>query len=562
MPRLRPLPRLMPALFALLLFAACTGGNAEPVAGPSASAGGPDATSSSSGGVIPGDGDPSSSPSSADVFAPEDLVLDVATPEASTLDPMRIQDPASVLVARQLFEGLTRWDPETNKVLPAAAESWKASDGGRKFTFTLRSGMTFHDGSPVTSEDFRFAFDRIAQKKSGSELAYTLELVDGFPETNGLGDSKHLSGLKTPDEQTLVVKLTEPFFDFPAVLTHPGLVPVRKQDVAKIDRFLASPNGNGPFEIAQEWAPGEAVVLKKFDGFIDDVKLDGIRFIPFKDSVASWIPFTDGSLDVAEVPAGQVQAALEVYGDQGYLPFLAGYYYGFNVKSAKLKDKRLRTAINLAIDRDLIATRIYKDTMIAPRGIVPSGMPGFENDVCEQLCAFAPGAAKKLVRQLPKKAREVQLDYTQGPPHRQVALRIKKNLQAVGLKVAVKGYELDKYLNRLTKGDTGMYRLGWIAEYPVPDVFLSALFASSSPDNHSGFGSAAVDKLLEKAHGTKSEKKRLRLYRRAEKEVMQRVPIVPIGSFETHWAAQPNVTGLHFDTMGGFDAAGVSLAKV
>lgn len=555
--------RVASALSLVLVLGACTGGTGSPVAGPTASAGGPDnsnGTSSSPADGSSSPGIPGATPSSNDVFQPGDSVLDVATPEAATLDPMRIQDPASVLVARQLFEGLTRWDPVAQKVLPAAASSWKISKGGKKFTFALRPGMTFHDGSPVTSNDFRYAFDRIAQKKSGSELAYTLELVDGFAETNGLGQSKHLAGIKAPTKRKLVIKLSEPYYDFPAVLTHPGLVPVRKQDVTKIDAFLKDPNGNGPFEMAQPWAPGEAVILKRFDGYPGNTGLDGIRFIPFKDSVASWIPFTDAKLDVAEVPAGQVDAALELYGDQGYLPFLAGYYYGFNMKGPELKDIRLRTAIDLAINRTLIATRIYKDTMIAPRGIVPSGMPGFDKDACGKLCTYQPKAARKLVKSLPKSERRVHLEYTEGPPHKQVAAHIRRDLQAAGLKVTVKGYPLTKYLTRLTNGDQSMYRLGWIAEYPVPDVFLTSLFGSSSPDNHSGFSSPAVDKLLSKAHRSKTEPVRLKLYRKAEKKILRKVPIVPIGSFETHWAAQPAVKGLHFDTMGGFDALGVSIA--
>jgi peptide/nickel transport system substrate-binding protein/oligopeptide transport system substrate-binding protein len=546
------------ALSVALIFGACTSGD-DPLAGPSATAEGPTSETNpdgSTGSPV----DPAASPSGQDVFEPTAAVLDVAIPQAATLDPMRIQDPASVLVARQLFEGLTRWDPETQKVVPAAAESWKASKGGRRFVFKLRAGMTFHDGSPVTSKDFAFAFDRIAQKKSGSELAYALDLIEGFPETNGLGDSKHLAGLKTPNAQTLEVKLVEPFYDFPSVLTHPGLVPVRKDDVKKLNSFLKAPNGNGPFEIAETWAPGEAVMLKRFEDYTSPAALDGIRFVPFKDAVASWIPFTDGEFDIAEVPAGQFDAALEVYGERGYLPFLAGYYFGFNLDSASVKDERLRRAINYAIDRESIASRIYKDAMVPPRGIVPLGMPGFNNDACGELCVYSPQDARRLVRQLPKKSRKVHIDFTKGAPHDQVARAVKKNLTAIGLKVSTKGYPLDKYLDVLTKGKASTYRLGWIAEYPLADVFLSSLFASSSPDNHSDFASRAVDKLLDKAHSAKKEKARLKLYRRAEKLILAEVPIVPIGSFETHWAAQPAVGGLNFDTMGGFDAQFVTLA--
>ncbi len=298
-----------------------------------------------------------------------------------------------------------------------------------------------------------------------------------------------------------------------------------------------------------------------FEDAITEPEIDGIRFVPFPDAVRSWIPFTNGEFDVAEVPAGQLAAAAEAYGDQGYVPFLAGYYYGFNLEAPELADRRLRVAISRAIDRRAIAKSIYKGTMIPPRGIVPEGMPGFEDDGCGKLCSFSPEAASKLVEGLPKKSRRVLIEYTAGEPHDKVAAFIKRNLTGVGLEVKTKGYALEKYLGRLGDKKQSTYRLGWIAEYPSADVFLSSLFSSDSPDNHTAYTSATVDALLEKAEGTKSARKRLALYKQAEKRILAAAPIVPIGSFETHWAAQPAVQGIEFDILGGFDADTVSIAE-
>lgn len=144
----------------VLLGAACSDDSSTPTTpteqDPGGSAAG-DGTSTPD----PLEGEPSIAPSPSEpVFENEANVLRVAVREPSTLDPMRLRDPGSVLVARQLYEGLTRWDPVTQSVVPAVAESWKVSDGGRTFTFTLRADATFHDASPVTAEDFRFAFDR------------------------------------------------------------------------------------------------------------------------------------------------------------------------------------------------------------------------------------------------------------------------------------------------------------------------------------------------------------------------------------------------------------------
>ncbi|MGH2752921.1 MAG: peptide ABC transporter substrate-binding protein [Actinomycetota bacterium] len=539
----------------VVILGACTG-DPDPAVGPVATAGGatPGAETTAPTGGSP---TPTESPN----FEPDAVVLDVAVTEPSTLDPMRIQDPASVLVARQLYEGLTAWDPDAEEVIPAAAESWEVSNGGRTFTFELRSGMTFHDGRSVRAEDFLFAFNRIAKKKSGSELAYTLDRVEGFEEVNQFGDSNKLSGLRAPNDTTLKITLSEPFREFPAVLTHPGLVPLRKDSVEDTETFLSEPAGNGAFQIVEPWTPGESVTMKSFDDFFVSQDLDGIRFNPFPDAAASWLQFVAGDFDVAEVPAGQIEAAAEAFGDRGYKPFLAGYYYGLNVKSKALRKRRGREAISRAIDREYIATNIYKETMAAPRGIVPRGMPGFEDDICARLCEHSPAAARSMVRRLPAKRREVRLEYTVGPPHTQVARAVKQDLEDVGFNVKVKGYAFDRYLRRLRAGDQEMYRLGWIAEYPVADVFLSSLFAADSPDNHSGFSSKKVDKLLSKAHKESSEAARVELYRRAERKILAKVPIVPIGDFVTHWAAQENVENIQFDVMGGFDAVTVRLLE-
>jgi oligopeptide transport system substrate-binding protein len=138
---------------------------------------------------------------------------------------------------------------------------------------------------------------------------------------------------------------------------------------------------------------------------------------------------------------------------------------------------------------------------------------------------------------------------------------VSRALEKVGFSVKVNAYRFEDYLRRLNSGRSQLFRLGWIAEYPVADEFLSSLFGSDAPDNHSNFASQRVDRLLERAHAEESATRRLHLYRRAEDEILQRAPVIPIGSFVSHWVAKPRVEGIEFDVMGGFDAAGISLAE-
>ncbi|MGH2820422.1 MAG: ABC transporter substrate-binding protein, partial [Actinomycetota bacterium] len=243
-------------LLLTLLAGACTRSGSDPQAGPQATASArPEETEA------PPEQDGEPRPPGPDLprgggedpFTPEDEVLTVAIKEPRTLDPMRIADPGSVLIARQLYEGLTRWDPDERKVVPGAAASWKVKDEGRRFVFRLRNDLTFHDGTPITSKDFQYAFDRIARKKNASDLAFTLEPVKGFAAVNQFGKSGELSGIRTPNARTLVIELRRSLTEFAAVLTHPALVPLPRRAVRRYDRFLSRPMGNGSFRMARPW---------------------------------------------------------------------------------------------------------------------------------------------------------------------------------------------------------------------------------------------------------------------------------------------------------------------
>ncbi|HVF53241.1 MAG TPA: ABC transporter substrate-binding protein [Actinomycetota bacterium] len=501
---------------------------------------------------------PDATPTAPEIFEEGAEILDVAIRQPATLDPLRIGDPGSMLVARQLYEGLTRWDPLAEEVQPAAAESWSTSDG-RTFVFKLRAGMTFHDGSPVEAQHFAYAFDRIALKENASEIAYALEGIIGFHEVNGAGTASHLAGVTTPDPLTLSIELVAPYHELPAVMTHPALVPLHPAAVADYDSFLAEPVGNGPFRMAAPWIPGGPVALMAFAGFYETPEADGIRFLPYPDAAASWLQFRDGLIDVAEVPAGQTEDASAMFGEQGFTEFASGYYFGFNLDSPDLRDPRLRAGINRAIDREAIARDVFAGSMSPARGIVPAGLPGFQENVCVDICDYDPDAARRVIGLLPRAERRVAIQYTEGDPHEQVARMVKRDLEAVGLEVTLRGFRFSRYVDLLNANLHTMYRMGWLAEYPVADVFLTPLFSGKSPDNHSSFSSVRVDRLLTEAHAEPSPGRRAQLYIAAEKAILKEMPIVPIGSYETHWAVQGAVDGIVFDVMGGFDAFDVSV---
>ena len=553
------------ALLALgLLAAACTESGSVRAEGPQATVSvgastSPEASLSTSPSTTPSDGESLTPVTGTNPFEEEDNIVSIAVKDPATLDPMLIGDPGSTLVARQLYEGLTRWDTGKKEVVPAVAESWKVQDKGAKFTFKLKPGLTFHDDSAVTAQTFIFAFDRIAKRKNASELAYLLRRVKGFDEVNKIGKVDHLEGLKAPDDRTLIIELTEPDQDFPAVLTHPGLVPLSRDAVANADEFLRNPIGNGPFQMAQPWDVGGDIYLEAFDGAPEQPSVDGLQLIPYPEAAASWLDFLEGQIDISETPAGQIEDAGKRFGTSGFKALMNGYSYGINIESKSLQNPKLRRAINFAINRSTIAEIVYNGIMERPRGIVPPGVPGFQEDICEKLCAYAPKDAARLVRQLPATARSVELAFPDESPHPAVARLIKRSLVKAGLDVTLNPLKFKDFFDLLQSDEQSMYRLTWIAEYHSPDAYLGALFESDSPNNHSGFSSEKVDALFEKARSEPKRDKRLKIYAKAEVEILKTSPIIPLGYFTIHWSAQENVDGLAVDSTGGFDA--VSLSK-
>ena len=561
---------LMPARLVALTALLSTGALACTPAGDTR-AEGPQATVTAGGSASPGatsSASPSASPSGEDGITPvtgtnpfteEDVVLTIAVKDPATLDPMLIGDPGSTLVARQLYEGLTRWDPRRHEVVPAVAESWKVADKGKRFTFKIPEGLTFHDGSPLTAQDFVFAFDRIADRENASDLAYILQRVKGFRAVNDLGKQDHLEGLRAPDDRTLIIELAQSDQDFPAVLTHPGLVPLEAAAVRNEDEFLRNPIGNGPFQMAQPWDVGGEIYLEATDGAPQQPTVDGLRLIPYQEAASSWLDFLEGELHISEAPAGQLEDAAARFGGQNFKALMNGYAYGFNLHAKGLEDITVRKAVNYAIARESIGKVVYNGIMKPPRGIVPPGVPGFQKNLCKKLCSYQPKVARRLVSGVPRRSRKLTLEFPKEAPHDEVARLLKRNLEAVGFKVTLEALKFDKFFDLLQTGAHSTYRLTWLAEYHSPDAYLGALFDSDSPDNHSGFSSKKVDALLEKARAEFQLGKRLDLYRRVEKLVLKQVPVVPIGYFTVNWASQPDVNGLRVDSTGTFDAAGVSL---
>jgi len=489
-------------------------------------------------------------------------VLRVGIERPQSLDPAQARTPSELLVADQLFDSLTAYDPETLAVVPALASRWQASPDQRKWDFTLRPGATFANGRAITSADVKYSLERIAKKGSSSPAAAQLESVTGFRAVNIEGKGETLAGVTTPSPDVVHFDLDQPLSSLPAVLGHPtfGVVP-RESVAAESPGFAVQPVGSGPFSLQSR--RDDLLHLVPSPG-TSNLPLRAVDFYLQDDAAASYDGFLAGRLDWTSVPPDRVEQAAEQRGPAGARPYLGELFYGFNLKSPKFADVRFRQAIVAAIDRDAIVRVVYGPSATVLRGLIPAGVPGASPDACAERCARDLDRARALVGQAfpaGKVVPEIQIDFDDDGTQRAVAQAIQANLAEVGIPSALRPHTYADYLRFAISGQQELFRLGWIGAYPTADAFLTPLFQTGLRDNITGFTSTPVDNTLKNGRAEPDEAKRIGSYQAAEKLVLDQMPIVPLAQFQFQSVSAARVSGLVVSGLGTFDATKVRVGS-
>lgn len=485
-------------------------------------------------------------------------VLRIGVTPLGNLDPSQARSIEQVLVADQLFDSLTAFDPATLEPQPSLAAWWEASPDQRQWTFHLRPGAVFANGRAVTAVDVKYSLERVARRGSGSPGAELLQVVSGYGDFRNGGTE--LAGVTTPAVDVVGIALDEPLAVLPAVLASPVLAVVPRESAEAQPPeavFGQAPVGSGPFRLDSN--DGRVLTLFPAPGARTGVgRLDVVQYENVSDAYRA---FTRGELDWARVPPEQSAAAARRYGTAAFRPYVAELFYGFNLESPKLADARFREAIVRAVDRRAVVAAVYQGAVRAADGVVLDGVPGHQPQACGR-CGYDPGRARRLLAEAfgDGAVPEVALDYDDDPGQEALARAVQAALGEVGITVALRPRPVDAYDQVALSGEQEIFRLGWVAAYPSPDAFLAPLFRSDSVNNLTGFSDPAVDELLRRARAEPDRAVRLGLYQEAERAVMDHVPLVPIGQFELHAVVADRVRNLVATSLGTFDASAVSLA--
>ncbi len=453
-----------------------------------------------------------------------------------TLDPHLTGDTTSAGLVVEIYSGLVTLDTDLNLV-PDIAESWDVSPDGTVYTFHLRKNAKFHDGNPVTAQDFKWSLERAANPETESPLADTyLGDIVGVKDVLD-GNASEIRGIKIIDDYTLQITIDAPKAYFLAKLTYPTAYVLDKENVEQGGRnWTDKPNGTGPFKLT-EYRIGERIILERNDFYYREPALLD-KVINNLAGGQSMAMYENDEIDITGVGLADLDRVLDPTEPLNKdlvtaPPSFNIWYIGFNGNEPPFDDIKFRQALNYAVDKELIARELYSDLLVPAYGILPPGFPAY-NPNLEGL-RFDPEKA----RQLLSESKYADLDTrpriiitspgTGGAPPLDLEVVTQMWIQILGVEVEIQNVEWATYLQDLNRQRLQVFAgIGWEADYPDPQDFLDILFHTDSLLNHGAYSNRELDAILEKARVEQDITKRIELYNQAEEIIVKDAPWLPL----------------------------------
>ena len=465
--------------------------------------------------------------------------------EPKSLDPHAVTAVNDFRILMNVYDGLVRYKDGTLEVEPALAESWTISDDGMTYSFDLRDGVSFHDGSALTAEAVKFNFDRMIDENHPSHDTGPFPLSFFFSA---------IDSVTAEDEDTVVFRLKEPYAPFLSNLAYPtGLIvsPAAVEEHGK--DFGRNPSGTGPFRFA-EWESNAKVVVVRNDDYWEGAP--ALEAVVFR-------PITDGNTRVAEMMSGGIDLMVEVPPDS--LATFAGggteiheqagphvWFLIFNVKEGPLADKKVRQAVNYAINKKALVENVLQGTAEVAAGPTPPAFSWAYNDELDPY-PYDPEKAAALIKEAGHEGAELTFYVTEGGSGMldpvPMGAAIQADLAKVGLKVEIETYEWNTFLGKVNPGLEGkadMAEMAWMTNDPDTLPYL-ALRSEAFPDqggfNSGYYSNPQVDKLLEDARRSTDQDERAKLYKEMQVIVHEDAPWAFIANWKQNAVTAESVEG-------------------
>ncbi|MEO3427239.1 peptide ABC transporter substrate-binding protein [Pelagibius sp. CAU 1746] len=475
--------------------------------------------------------------------------------EPESLDPHFVQGVWENRIVGNMFLGLTTEDASATPI-PGAAESWTISDDGKTYTFKLRD-HSWSDGTPVTAGDFVYSLRRILLPETAAEYASLLFPIENAQQVNSGEVPADKLSVRAVDDKTLEVKLVGPTPFFLEQLTHYTAFPVPRHLIEKHGQAWTKPENiavNGPYTL-KNWVPNDQITLIRNDKFYDaaNVKIDTVVYYPQEDRTAVQKRFRAGEIDwAADFASDQFEWLKSNLSDETRVaPYLGIYYYPMNLRKPPFDDKRVRQALSMAIDREIITDKVLKTGELPAYSFVPPGAGGYGNPSMvswmDEPYSARLEKAKALLAEAgygPGNPLKFTLSYNTSENHKRIAIAIASMWkQHLGVETELFNSEVKVHYRALNSADFSIARAGWIADYNDAQNFLYLLETRTGPNNYSGFSNSEFDKLMVEAGTTGDMDMRSSLMAKAEAIAMEEQPVIPIYYYVSKNLVSDRLTG-------------------
>ena len=484
-------------------------------------------------------------------------------PNPETLDPSlnSAVDGANTIIT--IFEPLLIIN-ENNEVIGGQAESWEASEDGLTWTFTMRDGLKWSDGTDLNAKDFEYSFKRMANPDTAAPYAATcLGMIDGFDAAQA-GDTDALNVKASDDGKTLTIVLAYPCSYFDKMAAFAAMSPVQQATVeANGDSWCTSAEtfvSNGPYMIT-DWTPSERIVLTKNPNYVggwDSSKIvsDTITLLLLEDSSASYAAYNSGEAQlIKDVPTDEIPSLTKAEdGGDFYVDTILGtYYVSLNLQRDAFKDAKVRKALALAIDRDYVANTIMQGTYSAADSIVGPGIvdeSGYFHDNGNAPYISADyeanlAEAKKLLEEAgyPNGEGYPTIEYSTNDAgyHVPLAEYLQQAWGDLGITLTINKMEWSSFTPARRAGEYDVARNGWVMDYNDPSNMLD-LFCSGNGNNDGKYSNPDFDAAIDASRVADSAEHFAQLHK-AEDILMEDMGCLPIAYYNDYWLQSPTLKG-------------------
>ena len=493
-------------------------------------------------------------------------------PDVESIDPAlnSAVDGANYILFA--FDNLLKMDKD-GKVVPGLAEKYEVSDDQLTWTFHLRDGLKWSDGSALTADDFVYSWQRLVDPNVAAPYAQTVfGMVEGYDDAIGRPDADGNTTVdpdptklkvEAPDEKTLIVHMAKPTPYFDKLAAFVSLSPVKKDVVeANPDGWSIDPKtyiSTGPFKLTG-WEPGSYLMFEKNENYwdADSIKLDGIKCLLMQDQNATFSAYESGdALMIKDVPTQEI-TTLKERSDFHIDPILGTYYLDLNTTLDEFKDPKVREALSLALDRKYISETITSGTYTPASGFVSEGVTdwngtAWQDNITDKSAyiniddhAGNLAKAKELLKEagyengvgLP----EMVYSTNDASYHKKIAEYLQQAWGELGLKVQVNIVEWKSFTPQRRSGNYQIARDGWVMDYNDPSNILE-LALTGNGNNNAKYSNPEFDALMSKAATEKDPQTRFGYLHQAEDFIMKDTAMVPLLYYNDFYLQSDKITG-------------------